>query len=603
MKASELRQKYLDFFKENGHAVISGSSLIPENDPTVLFTTAGMHPLVPYLLGEKHPAGIRLASVQKCIRTGDIEEVGDKTHHTFFEMLGNWSLGDYFKEKAINYSFEFLTSKKYLGLDKNRLAVSVFVGDESAPYDEEAYNIWEEIFKSNSIPIERIAKLPKKNNWWDPAGTTGPCGPDTEIFYWSDDNVKAPMSFNDDHDSWVEIWNNVFMQYNKTESGTYELLTQKNVDTGMGLERTLAVMNNLADNYQTELFINLIKKIEDLSGLSYTKDEVTTKSMRIISDHIKAATFIIGDDKGVTPSNTGQGYVLRRLIRRALRYGRMIGINKKNWLQDISLQVILDYGEFYDELIRNREFIIQVINKEEDKFGRTLEKGLLEFNKISSKNISGQDAFNLYQSYGFPLEITEELAKEAGIEVDVSAFETELKKHQELSRTASAGKFKGGLADDGEETTKLHTAAHLLLASLRKVLGDHVVQKGSNITAERLRFDFSHNEKMTKEQISEVEKLVNEAIESDLPIVCEELSLEEAKTRGAMGVFDSKYGEMVKVYTVAPLKDNKSDLMKSVSQEICGGPHAKNTGVLGRFKISKESSSSAGVRRIKAILE
>lgn len=603
MKASELRQKYLDFFKENGHAVISGSSLIPENDPTVLFTTAGMHPLVPYLLGEKHPAGIRLASVQKCIRTGDIEEVGDKTHHTFFEMLGNWSLGDYFKEKAINYSFEFLTSKKYLGLDKNRLAVSVFVGDESAPYDEEAYNIWEEIFKANSIPIERIAKLPKKNNWWDPAGTTGPCGPDTEIFYWSDDNVKAPMSFNDDHDSWVEIWNNVFMQYNKTESGTYELLTQKNVDTGMGLERTLAVMNNLADNYQTELFINLIKKIEDLSGLSYTKDEVTTKSMRIISDHIKAATFIIGDDKGVTPSNTGQGYVLRRLIRRALRYGRMIGINKKNWLQDISLQVILDYGEFYDELIRNREFIIQVINKEEDKFGRTLEKGLLEFNKISSKNISGQDAFNLYQSYGFPLEITEELAKEAGIEVDVSAFETELKKHQELSRTASAGKFKGGLADDGEETTKLHTAAHLLLASLRKVLGDHVVQKGSNITAERLRFDFSHNEKMTKEQISEVEKLVNEAIESDLPIVCEELSLEEAKTRGAMGVFDSKYGEMVKVYTVAPLKDNKSDLMKSVSQEICGGPHAKNTGVLGRFKISKESSSSAGVRRIKAILE
>src|SRR5680860_387740 len=507
MKASELRQKYLDFFKENGHAVISGSSLIPENDPTVLFTTAGMHPLVPYLLGEKHPAGIRLASVQKCIRTGDIEEVGDKTHHTFF------------------------------------------VGDESAPYDEEAYNIWEEIFKANSIPIERIAKLPKKNNWWDPAGTTGPCGPDTEIFYWSDDNVKAPMSFNDDHDSWVEIWNNVFMQYNKTESGTYELLTQKNVDTGMGLERTLAVMNNLADNYQTELFINLIKKIEDLSGLSYTKDEVTTKSMRIISDHIKAATFIIGDDKGVTPSNTGQGYVLRRLIRRALRYGRMIGINKKNWLQDISLQVILDYGEFYDELIRNREFIIQVINKEEDKFGRTLEKGLLEFNKISSKNISGQDAFNLYQSYGFPLEITEELAKEAGIEVDVSAFETELKKHQELSRTASAGKFKGGLADDGEETTKLHTAAHLLLASLRKVLGDHVVQKGSNITAERLRFDFSHNEKMTKEQISEVEKLVNEAIESDLPIVCEELSLEEAKTRGAMGVFDSKYGEMVKVYT------------------------------------------------------
>ena len=603
MKASELREKYLDFFKSKGHKVISGASLIPENDPSVLFTTAGMHPLVPYLMGEKHPAGERLADAQKCIRTGDIDEVGDKTHHTFFEMMGNWSLGDYFKEETIKYSFEFLTSDKYLGLDKNRLAVSVFAGDEDAPYDEEVYNVWQEIFVANNLPLGRIAKLSKKNNWWDPVGATGPCGPDSEMFYWTGDASQVPSSFNDDNDSWVEIWNDVFMQYNKNSEGKYESLKQQNVDTGLGLERVLAVINGLDDNYKTELFIDLISKIEEFSGQKYGIDEKTTKAMRIIVDHIKAATFIIGDDKGVTPSNTDQGYVLRRLIRRALRYGRMLGINKTNWLQDISSQVILNYGDFYDELIRNKEFIIQTINKEEKKFERTLEKGLLEFNKISGSDISGQDAFNLYQSYGFPLEITEELAKEAGIKINKTGFELELKKHQDLSRTASAGKFKGGLADDGEETIKLHTAAHLLLAALRNVLGDHVIQRGSNITPERLRFDFSHNEKMTEEQITEVERLVNEAIKSDVPITCEELSLEDAKARGAMGVFDSKYGEKVKVYTVAPIKDDKPDLGMAVSQEICGGPHVKNTGILGNFKISKESSSSAGVRRIKAVLE
>jgi alanyl-tRNA synthetase len=603
MTAKELRSKYLEFFKEKHHAIISSASLIPENDPTVLFTTAGMHPLVPYLLGEKHPAGVRLASAQKCIRTDDILEVGDKTHHTFFEMMGNWSLGDYFKEESIAYSWEFLTGKEYLNLDKNRIAVSVFEGDSDAPYDDEAYRIWEKIFKENNLPITRIAKLPKKNNWWGPAGMTGPCGPDSEIFYWSSSEQEAPTSFNDDNEAWVEIWNNVFMQYNKQADGSYEPLSQKNVDTGLGLERTLATMLGLSDNYKTDLFSALIDRISILSGKSYEESEEVTKAMRIIADHIKAATFIIGDDKGITPSNTEQGYVLRRLIRRAIRYGKQIGIEKSDWLKEIALQVIADYGETYNELRKNKDFIVEALSKEEEKFARTLEKGMVEFEKIASCDISGEAAFNLYQSYGFPLEITTELASERGVKVDSEGFYKELKKHQDLSRTASAGKFKGGLADSSEETTKLHTAAHLLLAALRKVLGSHVTQKGSNITAERLRFDFSHAEKMTPEQISEVEYLVNGAIQADLPVTCEELSLEEAKQRGAMGVFDSKYDERVKVYSVAPIEDGKPNLSQAFSQEICGGPHVEHTGVLGVFKISKESSSSAGVRRIKAVLE
>ena len=603
MNSAELRQKYLDFFVFHNHAVISSASLIPENDPSVLFTTAGMHPLVPYLLGEKHPAGSLLVSAQKCIRTGDIDEVGDRTHHTFFEMMGNWSLGDYFKRDSINYSWEFLTDAKWLGLDKNRIAVSVFAGDGDAPFDDEAYKIWEEIFKANGLPVERIAKLPKKNNWWGPAGITGPCGPDTEIFYWSGDAQQIPMSFNDDNDFWVEIWNNVFMQYNKNIDGKFEALKQKNVDTGLGLERVCAVMTGVDDNYKTDLFKNIIFKIEELSRHKYDESPEITRAMRIIADHLKAATLIIGDDHGITPSNTDQGYVVRRLIRRAIRYGKQIGIMKDLWTAEIAQVVINDYKKIYSELERNQEFIIDNIKKEEEKFSRTLEKGLLEFKKLENKSITGVEAFNLYQSYGFPLEMTEELAKETGSIVDKIGFEAELKKHQDLSRTAAAGKFKGGLADAGEETTKLHTAAHLLLASLRKVLGDHVVQKGSNITPERLRLDFSHGEKMTPEQITQVENLVNSAIANNFQVVCEELSLEEAKKRGAMGVFDSKYGEKVKVYTVSYIKpDGSLQIDEAFSQEICGGPHVDATGILGHFKIQKEEASSSGVRRIKAVL-
>jgi len=604
MTSHELRQKYLDFFKAKGHAVISSSSLIPENDPSVLFTTAGMHPLVPYLLGANHPAGARLTDAQKCIRTGDIDEVGDTTHHTFFEMMGNWSLGDYFKTESIAYSWEFLTSPEWLNLDKSRLAVSVFAGDEDAPFDSESYKIWVKIFQKNNLPVERIAKLPKKNNWWGPAGVTGPCGPDTEIFYWVTAAEKTPGSFNDDNDLWVEIWNNVFMQYNKDAAGRFEPLKQQNVDTGLGLERVLAVMNGLADNYQTDLFVNLIKKIEELSGHKYGETAEITRVMRIIADHLKAATFIISDNKGITPSNTDQGYVVRRLIRRAIRYGKQLEIRAPLWAKEVAQVVINDYQDVYRELESNRQFALDSLDKEEEKFNSTLEKGLLEFNKLSHDGISGEEAFKLYQSYGFPLEITEELAKEKGVSVDRPGFEVELKKHQDLSRTAAAGKFKGGLADASEETTKLHTAAHLLLASLRKVLGDHVVQKGSNITPERLRLDFSHPEKMTPEQIGQVKDLVNGAIASNFSVVCDELSLAEAKQRGAMGVFDSKYGERVKVYTVSKLSENgQIDYQDAFSQEICGGPHVAATGGLGHFKILKEEASSAGVRRIKAVLE
>jgi len=603
MTSSELRQKYLDYFKAQNHIVISSASLIPENDPTVLFTTAGMHPLVPYLLGENHPAGNRLTSAQKCIRTGDIDEVGDRTHHTFFEMMGNWSLGDYFKKEAINYSWDFLTNPKWLNLDKNRLAISVFKGDDDAPFDEEAYNIWQEIFQANNLPLERIAKLPKKNNWWGPAGTSGPCGPDTEIFYWSGKADEVPASFNDDNDYWVEIWNNVFMQYNKNTEAKFEPLKQTNVDTGLGLERVCALINGLDDNYQTDLFSNLIAKIEELSGHKYNESPEITRAMRIIADHLKAATFIIGDNHGVTPSNTDQGYVVRRLIRRAIRYGFKINIDKRLWAREIAAKVINDYKSVYPELEKNQEFIFDSLVKEEEKFSKTLINGLQEFKKLENKNISGVEAFNLYQSYGFPLEMTEELAKENGSTVDHAGFEAELKKHQDLSRTASAGKFKGGLADASEETTKLHTAAHLLIAALRKVLGDHVTQRGANITPERLRLDFSHPEKMTPEQIAEVENLVNSAIANNFNVVCEELSLEDAKKRGAMGVFDSKYGERVKVYTVSYIKpDGAPKIEEAFSQEICGGPHVDATGILGKFKIQKEEASSSGVRRIKAVL-
>ena len=605
MNSSELRQKYLDFFREKNHVIISGASLIPENDPTVLFTSAGMQPLVPYLLGAKHPSGTRLASAQKCIRTSDIDEVGDRNHHTLFEMMGNWSLGDYFKEEAINFSWEFLTSNKWLALDKNRLAVSVFAGDNNSPFDEEAYNIWLKIFKEESLPIARIARLPKENNWWEP-GATGPCGPDSEIFYWTGDINNIPESFNDDNEYWVEIWNNVFMQYEKKEDGTYVLLQQKNVDTGLGLERVTTVLSDLDDNYKNDLFLPIIKKIEELSNLKYGENKEITKSMRIIADHLKAALFVIGDPHGVGPSNTDQGYVVRRLIRKALLEAKKINIDEKQsaWVAEISLVIINIYRDVYSDLVTKSEAIILEMEKEAQKFQKSLERGLIEFNKLANNDLSAASVFNLYQSYGFPLEITEELAREKNIKLDREGFFVELKKHQELSRTATAGKFKGGLADSGEETVKLHTAAHLLLAALRKVLGDHVTQKGSNITAERLRFDFSHPEKIQAEQILEIEALVNTAINGNFDVVCENLSLAEAKEKGAMGVFDSKYGEMVSVYSVCRFKDEENKITQEVfSREICGGPHVKNTGILGNFKIIKEEASSAGVRRIKAILE
>lgn len=620
ISSKDLRQKYLDFFRGKGHAIISSASLIPENDPTVLFTTAGMHPLVPYLLGEKHPTGKRLASAQKCLRTDDIDEVGDTRHHTLFEMMGNWSLGDYFKKDSIAYSWEFLTSSAWLNLDKKRLAVSVFAGDADAPFDQESYDLWLLL----GVPAERIAKLPKKNNWWGPAGLTGPCGPDTEIFYWSGDPSQIPDSFNDDNEFWVEIWNNVFMEYNKTAEGKYVPLSQKNVDTGLGLERVSAVLNNLSDDYQTDLFINLIRKIEELSGHNYDENEETKKAMRVIADHLKAAVFLIGDDKGLVPSNTDQGYVIRRLIRRAIRYGFQIGIKKQSWAKELAEIVIEDYGEFYSELKRNELFIFNNLEKESNKFEKTLEKGLKILNTqlvvkdasdrpfqniptisvvdgmlgLTPEDVSGKWLFDVYQTFGFPLELSlEEIRKmrrglsDFELKRVKDEFEKEMKKHQDLSRTAAAGKFKGGLADSTEETTKLHTAAHLLLAALRRVLGDHVVQKGSNITAERLRLDFSHPEKMTPEQIREVERLVNEEIQKDDPVILEEMTVEEAKKQGAMGVFDSKYGEIVKVYTVGDF-----------SKEICGGPHVEHTGALGLFKIQKEEASSAGVRRIKAQL-
>ncbi|MFH1232536.1 MAG: alanine--tRNA ligase, partial [Patescibacteria group bacterium] len=577
--SNELRQKYLDFFKAKGHSIIPSASLIPDNDPTVLFTTAGMHPLVPYLLGEKHPEGKRLTSFQKCIRTSDIEAVGDKTHHTFFEMLGNWSLGDYFKEKSIAMSWEFLTSPEWLNLDKNKIAVSVFAGDNDAPFDQEAFDIWK---NKINISEKKIAKLPKKNNWWG-LESGGPCGPDTEIFYWTGDANKIPDSFNDDNDLWVEIWNNVFMQYDKKDAGILEPLKQQNVDTGMGLERILAIVNNLADNYQTDLFKNIINKIEQLSNKKYGINEETNKAIRIIADHIKAAIFIIGDYKAITPSNTDRGYIVRRLIRRAIRFGKQLGINQTPWTNEIAKIVVNDYANIYFELQKNINFIISQLNDEEEKFSKTLENGLKQFEnqKLKVKSISGQIAFDLYQTYGFPIEMTKELAKEDGIDVDEKGFWEYFKKHQELSRTASAGMFKGGLADTSEETIKYHTTAHLMLAALKKVLGNHVAQKGSNITAERLRFDFLHNEKMSAEQLQQVESLVNQAIEQDLIVSCEEMTLDQARTIGATGVFDSKYGEKVKVYTIS-----KGDNI--FSKEICGGPHVNQVGILGKFKIKKE---------------
>ena len=589
MKANDLREKYIKFFTEKGHKLIKSAPLIPENDPTVLFTTAGMHPLVPYLIGENHPLGKRLVSVQKCVRTGDIEEVGDICHLTFFEMLGNWSLGDYFKKDAIEYSYEFLTDPKWLGLPVEKLAFTVFEGDDDAPFDDEAFQLWKEL----GIKDERIAKLPKSDNWWGPAGQTGPCGPDTEMFYWVGEDT-APDKFDPENKLWVEIWNNVFMQYNKTSEGKYEPLTQKNVDTGMGLERITVALQGKQSVYETELFIPLLKKLDEIRGTEYTDSR--SESERIVVEHIRAAAFMIAD--GVIPGNVDQGYILRRIIRRAIREGRKLGVTKA-FTSEIANVVVENYSCAYQELKMNEKAIKEELNIEEKQFAHTLEKGTREFEKLISrvpahiqrKVVSGKNAFFLYETYGFPIELTEEMAKERGFEVDKKGFDKAYQKHQELSRKGAEQKFKGGLADDSEKTTSLHTATHLLHEALRRVLGEHVGQKGSNITADRLRFDFSHPEKVSKEQLAEVEKIVNDAIKAKLPITVEEMTVEEAKQKGAIGLFGERYGEIVKVYSIGDL-----------SKEICGGPHVKNSEALGTFKIKKEESSSRGVRRIKAVV-
>lgn len=589
LTSNELRSKYLGFFKDRGHAVIPSASLIPENDPTVLFTTAGMHPLVPYLLGEKHPQGTRLTDVQICVRTGDIEEVGDASHCTFFEMLGNWSLGDYFKKEAISWSFEFLT--KVLGIPLDRLSVSVFAGDESCPRDDESADIW----ASLGLDRERIFFLPKKNNWWGPAGITGPCGPDTEMFI---DTGKPACSPNCspacDCGKYLEIWNNVFMQYFKGQDGKLTPLEKKNVDTGMGLERTLCILNGYKSVYETDLFDFAIKKLEELSGKKYSDGGEDMVAMRIIADHVRTATFMLGDVNGITPSNVDQGYVLRRLIRRAVRYAKKLGL-EQGALEEIAKLYIKKYEDVYESIKNNAAKIVEELKLEEERFSKTLESGLKEFEKvithIPTKTISGKTAFRLYDTFGFPLEMTVELAKENGFDVDTDGYEVAFKEHQEKSKLGADQKFKGGLADGGEETAKLHSATHLLNAALKEVLGDpNIMQKGSNITAERLRFDFNFDRPLTKEEIEKVEERVNAEIAKKADIKCEEMTVDEAKAKGAIGVFASKYGERVKVYTIG------------FSKEICGGPHASNTGDLGRFHIVKEQSSSAGVRRIKAVL-
>lgn len=592
LTSNELRKLYLEFFKSKGHAVIPSASLIPENDPTVLFTTAGMHPLVPYLLGEKHPAGTRLTDVQKCVRTGDIDEVGDASHCTFFEMLGNWSLGDYFKKEAISWSFEFLTGEQWLGIPKEKLYFTCFAGDENAPRDEESFGYWRE----QGVAEDHIFFLPKEHNWWGPAGVTGPCGPDTEMFIDTGKPACGPdCSPACSCGKYLEIWNDVFMQYNKKEDGTFEPLAHKNVDTGMGLDRTICILQGKKSVYDTDVFSGILAKIAELSGKEYGSDEETTKAFRIVADHIRCATFMMGDEKGITPSNTDQGYILRRLIRRAIRFAGRLGIEEGK-LHLIAEQVIGQYGEIYPELRANQERILSELNLEEERFQKTIKQGMKEFEKLATylkePVIPGKSAFRLYDTFGFPIEFTEELAAERGFQVDREGYEAAFKKHQELSHAGAEQRFKGGLADTGVQTARLHTATHLLLAGLKKILSPDIQQRGSNITAERLRFDFNFPRPVTKEELAQVEAFVNQAISEDVPVVCQEMSVEQAKQEGATGIFESKYGDVVKVYTV-----------EGWSKEICGGPHASHTGELGRFKIKKEQSSSAGVRRIKAVLE
>ena len=647
--SAQLREMFQKFMESKGHHRIQSASVIPENDPTVLFTIAGMHPLVPYLMGTPHPAGTRLTDVQKCIRTGDIDDVGDPSHLTFFEMLGNWSLGDYFKKEAISWSWEFLTSPEYLGLDKDKLAFTVFEGDEDCPRDVESHDLW----RSMGVAEDHIFYLPKEHNWWGPAGITGPCGPDTEMFIIVKDPCGPDCSPACKCGAYLEIWNDVFMQYNKQQDGSFLPLVKKNVDTGMGLERTICVLNGKKSVYETDLFERILGRIEELSGKKYQANDEHSKAFRIIADHMRTSTFILGDDRGVSPSNTDQGYILRRLIRRAVRYGMQLGM-PEGFTAEVAQVIIDQYKDVYPELTRNSAFVLEQLKLEEARFARTLKQGEKEFDKVYSNalntrallesilaagdkaafaremaqqkklrpspdmmpiidaanagdeaalvaalqarmatldTLDGRSAFKLYDTYGFPIEMTRELAAEKGLKVDEEDFAERFKKHQELSHQGADQKFKGGLADHSEETAKLHTATHLLHAALRKVLGDEVAQKGSNITAERLRFDFSFGRKVTKEELDEVEKLVNEAIAAKAPVVCEEMTVPEAKAKGAIGLFESKYGEKVRTYK-----------MGEYSFEICGGPHAGNTGDLGSFKILKEESSSAGVRRIKAVI-
>ena len=648
LSSNELRALFLKFFQKKGHSVIPSASVIPENDPTVLFTTAGMHPLVPYLLGQKHPQGTRLTDVQKCIRTGDIDEVGDMSHLTFFEMLGNWSLGDYFKDQMIPWSWEFLTSPEWLGIDPDKLAFTVFEGDEDCLRDEEAANLW----RKCGVKDDHLFYLPKEHNWWGPAGVTGPCGPDTEMFIITKKPCGPDCSPACHCGAYLEIWNDVFMQYNKQKDGSFVPLTQKNVDTGMGLERTICVLNGKKSVYETDAFTGILAKIEELCGKKYTSDDENTRAFRIVADHMRTSTFIIGDPRGIGPSNVGQGYILRRLIRRAVRYGMGLGL-QEGFTAEIAKVIIDQYKAVYPELEQNKAFVLEQLTLEEGRFARTLKQGEKEFDKVmnnlrrtreamekiladdtlaaaeeavkthvlrpqpdmvsaieavkagdlakvkaecqkihdSLNVIDGRSAFKLYDTYGFPIEITKELAAENGLTVDEADFAKRFEQHQATSRSGAEQIFKGGLADHSEQTTCLHTATHLLQAALRKVLGDEVHQKGSNITAERLRFDFTFGRKVTPEELAQVEALVNEAIAAKVPITMEEMTVSEAKAQGAMGLFESKYGEVVRVYTMGPY-----------SKEICGGPHANNTGDLVSFKIIKEEASSAGVRRIKATI-
>ena len=648
LSSNELRALFLKFFQKKGHSVIPSASVIPENDPTVLFTTAGMHPLVPYLLGQKHPQGTRLTDVQKCIRTGDIDEVGDMSHLTFFEMLGNWSLGDYFKDQMIPWSWEFLTSPEWLGIDPDKLAFTVFEGDEDCPRDEEAANLW----RKCGVKDDHLFYLPKEHNWWGPAGVTGPCGPDTEMFIITKKPCGPDCSPACHCGAYLEIWNDVFMQYNKQKDGSFIPLTQKNGDTGMGLERTICVLNGKKSVYETDAFTGILAKIEELCGKKYTPDDENTRAFRIVADHMRTSTFIIGDPRGIGPSNVGQGYILRRLIRRAVRYGMGLGL-QEGFTAEIAKVIIDQYKAVYPELEQNKAFVLEQLTLEEGRFARTLKQGEKEFDKVmnnlrrtrkamekiladdtlaaaeeavkthvlrpqpdmvsaieavkagdlakvkaecqrihdSLNVIDGRSAFKLYDTYGFPIEITKELAAENGLTVDEADFAKRFEQHQATSRSGAEQIFKGGLADHSEQTTCLHTATHLLQAALRKVLGDEVHQKGSNITAERLRFDFTFGRKVTPEELAQVEALVNEAIAAKVPITMEEMTVSEAKAQGAMGLFESKYGEVVRVYTMGPY-----------SKEICGGPHANNTGDLVSFKIIKEEASSAGVRRIKATI-